>query len=78
VWTLRNKSRGASKEVLAKWVSAALYKALSENNIKSGFRTNGIFPYNSQAMEGKMGHSEFNRHIAMPTAARVVIKDVFG
>jgi hypothetical protein len=43
VWTLRNKSRGANKEVLAKWVSTALEKALSEKNIKSGFRATGIF-----------------------------------
>ena len=68
VWTLRNYSRGASKEVLAKWISAVLYKALSEKNIKSEFRTIGIFPYNSQAMEGKMYPLEFYRHTAMPAA----------
>jgi hypothetical protein len=47
VWILRNKSRGASKEVLTKWISAALHKALSKKNIKSGFRTTRIFPFNS-------------------------------
>jgi hypothetical protein len=61
VWTLRNKNRGANKEVLAKWVSAALEKALSEKNIKNGFRATGIFPFNSQAMDGKMGPAEFYR-----------------
>jgi hypothetical protein len=61
VWTLRNKSKGASKEVLVSWVSAALQKALTEKNIKNGFRTTGIFPLNSQAMDEKMGPSEFYR-----------------
>jgi hypothetical protein len=59
MWTLRNKSKGASKEVLASWVSAALQKSLIENNIKSGFRTTGIFHLNPQAMDGKIGPSEF-------------------
>jgi hypothetical protein len=47
VWTFKNKSRGAGKEVLAQWVSKALEKGLLEQNIKSGFRTIGIFPFNS-------------------------------
>jgi hypothetical protein len=59
VWTLKNKSKGASKEVLASWVSAALQKSLIEKNIQSGFRTTSIFPLNPQAMDGKMGPSEF-------------------
>jgi hypothetical protein len=61
VWTLRNKSKGTSKEVLASWVSAALQKSLTEKNIKSGFCTTGIFPLNPQAMDGKMGPNEFYR-----------------
>jgi hypothetical protein len=61
VWTLRNKSKGASKEVLESWVSAALQKALTEKNIKSGFRIIGIFPLNAQVMDEKMGPSEFYR-----------------
>jgi hypothetical protein len=47
--------------VLAKWVSTALEKAMSEKNIKSGFRTTGIFSVNSEAMDEKMGPSEFYR-----------------
>ena len=47
------------KEVLAKWVSTALEKALPEKNIKSGFRSTGIVPLNPRAMEDKMGPSEF-------------------
>jgi hypothetical protein len=56
---LRNKSRGTSKKVLAKWVSTALEKAPTEKNIKSGFCSMGIFPFNPCAMEDKMGPSEF-------------------
>jgi hypothetical protein len=48
---------------LAKWVSTALQKALSEKNIKSGFRTIGIFPFNPHAMDEKMGPSEFYREV---------------
>jgi hypothetical protein len=59
VWTLRNKSRGASKKVLAEWVPLALEKALTVSNIQSGFRTTGIFPFYSLAMATKMGPSEY-------------------
>jgi hypothetical protein len=58
---LKNESKGASKEVLASWVSAALQKSLTKKNIKNGFRTTCIFPLNPQAMDGKMGPSEFYR-----------------
>jgi hypothetical protein len=61
-WTLQNKSKRASKEVLAKWVSTALEKVLSEN-IKSGLRTTRIFPFNPHAMDEKMGPSEFYREV---------------
>jgi hypothetical protein len=67
VWTLRNKSRGASKEVLAEWVSQALEKALSVSNIKSGFCTIGIFPFNPLAMATKMGPSEFYKRVPAST-----------
>jgi hypothetical protein len=63
VWTLQNKSKGASKEVLAKWVSTVLEKALSEKNIKIGFRTTGIFPFNLHAMDEKMGPSKFYKEV---------------
>jgi hypothetical protein len=61
VRTFRNKSAGTSKEVLANWVSATLEKALTEKNVKSGFHTTGISPFNPHAMDGKMGPSEFYR-----------------
>jgi hypothetical protein len=59
VWTLQNKSKGASKDVLAQWISATLQKSLLEKNIMSGFRSIGIFPFNPRAMDDKMGPSEF-------------------
>ena len=53
-WTLQNIGRGASKKVLAKWVSRALQKALTESNIKSGFQATGIWPLNARAMNQYM------------------------
>ena len=40
----------ACKETLAYWVSLALRKALTEKNIKSGFRAVGIFPLDRGAI----------------------------
>jgi hypothetical protein len=62
---LRNKSRGAGKEVLASWVSKALKKGLSKSNIKSGFRATGIFTFNAHAMDDKMGSNAFYRQVPM-------------
>jgi hypothetical protein len=69
IWTLRNKSKGASKEVLVTWVSSALTKALTHKNITSGFQTTGIFPFNPHAMQDKNRPSEFYREVPMITAA---------
>jgi hypothetical protein len=63
VWILRNKSKGASKEVLASWVFAALEKSLTEKNIKNRFHTTCIFPFNPLTVDGKMGPSEFYRRV---------------
>jgi hypothetical protein len=40
--------------VLAQWVSSTLKKALTESNIKSGFRAIGIWPLNIQAINQYM------------------------
>lgn len=40
---------------------AALEKSLTKKNIKSGFQTTGIFPFNPLAMDEKMDLSEFYR-----------------
>jgi hypothetical protein len=49
-WTLQNRGRGATKQILAQWVSAALKQALSEKNIQGGFRATGIWPLNPRAV----------------------------
>jgi hypothetical protein len=56
-WTLQHRGQPAQKEDLAQWVDLALKRALSPLNITKGFRTTGIWPFNSAAMEGKMGPS---------------------
>jgi hypothetical protein len=71
VWTRRNKSRGASKEVLAEWVSQALEKALSLCNIKNGFRTTWIFSFNPLAMATKMGPTEFYKRVPASTLQEI-------
>jgi hypothetical protein len=48
-------------------VSATLEKAMSEKNIKSGFRATGIFPFNPHVMADKMGPFDFYRQPTVPT-----------
>jgi hypothetical protein len=57
-WTLQHCGRGASKMVLAHWVSAALQKSLTESNIKVGFQSTGIWPFNSGAVNQYMTPSQ--------------------
>jgi hypothetical protein len=45
-WTLQNRGRPAQKEDLAEWVSLALERALTANNIIQGFKGTGIWPLN--------------------------------
>ena len=54
-WSVNNKGKGASKQTLAMWVSKALERALITRNIIAGFRTTGIFPLNSKAVNAHMG-----------------------
>jgi hypothetical protein len=58
VWSLANKGRPAQKEDLCQWVSLALKKALTADNIQKGFQSAGIWPMNPRAMEEKMGPSQ--------------------
>jgi hypothetical protein len=51
---LENIGRGASKTVLAQWVSLALQRALTESNIRNGFRATGIWPLNKDAINHHM------------------------
>ena len=49
-WTLLNKDKRMEKTDLCEWTSQALEKSLIAKNIKSNFRTTGIWPYNEHAM----------------------------
>ena len=57
-WMSRNINHPASKEILAQWVSLSLQKALSESNIRSGFRGAGIFPLNPRVVDSYLVPSE--------------------
>ena len=54
-WSVSNKGKGALKQTLAMWMSKALERALTTRNITVGFRTTGIYPLNSEAMNAHMG-----------------------
>jgi len=58
VWIFVNKAKGVSKENLAHWVSLALKKTLSPQNICEGFKTIGIWPLDPSPMESKMQPNE--------------------
>jgi hypothetical protein len=58
IWTMNNRGQGAKKEILAEWVSLGLRKALTTTNIKSGFKTTGIYPLNPNACDRHFGPSE--------------------
>jgi hypothetical protein len=56
-------------------VSTTLEKALFEKNIKSGFCTTRIFPFNPSAIDEKMGPSTFYREI--PTDMNGVMSKLY-
>ena len=62
-WTLRNKGRGATKQVLAQWVSAGLQRALTVSNIQASFRSTGIWPLNPHAVDKYVAPSEQFVHV---------------
>jgi hypothetical protein len=53
----RNMNEAASKDTLAQWVSLALKKALTENNIQKGFLATGIWPLNDHALDNMLAPS---------------------
>jgi hypothetical protein len=57
IWAMNNRRKRAKKVVLAEWVSKALGKTLTSENIQSGFHAIGIYPLNSHAIDSKMGPS---------------------
>ena len=54
----RNLNQSVQKVTLAEWVSLSLKQALSETNIISGFKSIGIWPLNSSAVDDKLCPSE--------------------
>ena len=54
-------------------MSVALEKALIEKNVKNGFCSTSIFPFNPYAMDGKMGPSEFYRRSSSTMEEKVAI-----
>jgi hypothetical protein len=75
VWSLSNKGKSATKEVLAQWISLALRKATTSANIQKGLRAIGIWPLEPTAMATKMAPSEcFSR--SRPQAEEVVALDI--
>lgn len=57
-WMSRNINQPANKETLAQWVSLSLRKALTESNIRGGFRGAGIYPLNFHAVDSYLVPSE--------------------
>jgi hypothetical protein len=49
-----NKRKGGGKGELAQWVSLALKKTLTPQNICKGFKTTRIWPLNPRTMLSKM------------------------
>ena len=54
-WVMKNRGRGACKEVLAMWVSLGLQRALTKSNIQAGFCATGIWPINESEVEKYLG-----------------------
>jgi len=53
-WIGNNKGKIPIKEDLAQWVSHALKRALTKENITKGFEVTGIYPLNPHTMKFKM------------------------
>jgi len=52
---------------LTEWVDLGLKRALTAVNIQKGFASTGIWPYNSQALEKKMGPNRlFHSNTVVP------------
>lgn len=61
-WTYKSQGAAVKKENLVEWVSLALQKALTMENITKGFLTTGIWLLNPDAMEGKMNPSQIHQN----------------
>jgi len=57
-WSQSNVGATPSKQTLAQWVSSGLRKALSDKNIKSGFRVSSILPLDREVARCHMRPSD--------------------
>jgi hypothetical protein len=57
MWTIQSKGEGAQKDVFALWVPKALRRALTVDNILSGFHATGIYPFINTTMNSTMSSS---------------------
>ena len=57
-WVLKKRGKGASKYILAMWVSMGLQRALTTSNIEGGFRTCGVWPLNPRVVDQYLGLSK--------------------
>jgi len=61
-WTSNHVGQSPSKEDLAYWVSIALKRALTKENICKGFKSTGIYPLDIHAMDAKVSpNATFHR-----------------
>jgi hypothetical protein len=54
MWVTKHKGMRTKKDTLAKWISKSLHAALTPQNIRSGFRAAGIYPFDMTKIDGKM------------------------
>jgi hypothetical protein len=59
---------------LAQWVSLALKKTLTPNNIQKGFETIGLWPLNPNVMQDKHPFENF-KDVQKPTNTNSVVVD---
>jgi hypothetical protein len=63
-WTFRTFNQVVTKLTLAHWVSLGLRRALTPQNIKGGFRSTKIFPFNEGVLNEHFGPSIAYDHIS--------------
>jgi hypothetical protein len=61
-WTSRNLNQVVSEQTLAHWVSLGLRRALTPQNIKSGFRSTRIFPFDKATLNQHFGLNASYEH----------------
>jgi hypothetical protein len=54
MWVTKYKGMHTKKDTLAEWISKSLHAALTSQNIRSGFRAAGIYPFDRTKIDGKM------------------------